>query len=121
MPWRKVSKRLRDHAEDAGEDESLYGSLRDTGYSESRYKQETLTRQAGSQGLPGLNAGGLGAGTAGPWNCDSAQGPLCFLLEADCWKGGIGQDVDPTSVCVCVYVCLHPTKDCSFSLYSKTV
>uniref|UniRef100_A0A8B9XCH6 Leupaxin n=1 Tax=Bos mutus grunniens TaxID=30521 RepID=A0A8B9XCH6_BOSMU len=45
-----------------------------TGYSESRCQQETRIRQSGSQGLPGLHAGGLGAGLAEPGNCHSTQG-----------------------------------------------
>lgn len=99
------------------EDDSLYVSLLDTGHSESRCQHETLTRKAGSQDLPGLNVGGFGAGTAGPRNCHSAQGPLCFLPETDRWQGGMGQGVAPTAICV--YVRLHHTKDCSFSFYSK--
>ena len=92
------------------------------GCSESRCQQEALTRKAGWQGLPGLNAGGFGAGTAGPWDCHRAQGPLCFLPETDCWKGGMCQDDGPTAaICVSVCVCLCPTKDCPFSLHSKTV
>lgn len=76
------------------------------GCSESRCQQEALSKQAGSESLPGLNAGGFGAGPAGPWNCHSAQGPLCFLSEADCWQGGMGQEVGPTAICLCVCLCL---------------
>lgn len=77
------------------------------GCSETRCQQETLARQTGRQGLPRLHAGGFGAGFAGPWNCHSAQGPLCFLSETDCWKGGIGHNVRPTAVCLCI--CLSPS------------
>ena len=114
-PWRKFRERLRDSAENANEDDSLCGSLLGTGYSESRCQQETRIRQAGSQGLPGLHAGGLGAGLAEPGNCHSTQGALCLLPETDRWKGGAGQDTDATAIHVCVCRSL-PSKDCSFFL-----
>lgn len=82
------------------------------GCSESRGQREAPTGQAGSQGLPGLHAGGVGAGIAGPWNCHGAQGPLRFLPEAHCWKGGRDHDVGPTAMYVCR---LSLSTDCAFS------
>ena len=108
-PWRKFREDY-EAVQKTPEDNSLCGSLLGTGCSESRCQQETRIRQAGSQGLPGLHAGGLGAGLAEPGNCHSTQGPLCLLPEADRWEGGTGQDTDAMAIHVCVCVGLHPPR-----------
>lgn len=81
---------------------SIHGSFLVQGFSDSRYQQETLARQTGSQGIVGLNAWGFGTGTARSWDCHRTQGPLCFLRKANCWEGGVIQDVGPISLCLWV-------------------
>lgn len=47
----------------------IHGSFLVQGSSDRRCQQETLTRQAGPQGIIGLNAWGFGTGTARSWDC----------------------------------------------------
>lgn len=111
----EVQENLRGRAEDA-EITLFIGSLLGTGCSKSRCQQETRIRQAGSQGLPGLHAGGLGAGLAEPGNATVPKRPLCLLPKPIAGEGGTGQDTGAMAIHVCVCVGLTPSKDCSFFL-----